>query len=492
MDIEGSEAFMCRISRALTSASDRPLTFILGSGMSNGSVPDVAQAGLVAAKRANVHFAGGVDDRDPRSRYHESLRALASYVGAPALKGFVQELTLAAYTPANATTAAALAKRSAFNPLMPETCELLERDRSGWNIPRGLAALGILAAQHVERIRGPILTTAFDPLIEIAVRNAGTSAITDLLPSDGGFAGTAARGADDPLRIVHVHGYWNGIRYSLHTAAGMSHHRPQLANSLHALFRDNIVVVLGYQAWQDAFSEALRQVVATGVIDALMWCVLDAPTEPFVAGTMLDLLQYAGEGVQVYQGIDANVVLPLIVDSDRSQPVERAAEVSKTDMSAPSERRAPDRQGVPEKSFGAAAAPFVFLCHSSADKPAVRRLARRLRRDGVRAWLDELEIDPGQDWDHAIRNAVSQAAVVVVCLSHGSVGKSGYVQKEIRYALDVADEQPDGTIFVIPARLEECEVPDRLRRWQWVDLYRRNGYGRLLASLRPAGERRNL
>jgi len=30
-------------------------------------------------------------------------------------------------------------------------------------------------------------------------------------------------------------------------------------------------------------------------------------------------------------------------------------------------------------------------------------------------------------------------------------------------ALDVADEKPDGTIYVIPALLEECSVPDRLK-----------------------------
>ena len=31
----------------------------------------------------------------------------------------------------------------------------------------------------------------------------------------------------------------------------------------------------------------------------------------------------------------------------------------------------------------------VFLSYSSKDKPAVRRLAERLKGDGLRVWLDE-------------------------------------------------------------------------------------------------------
>ncbi len=126
---------------------------------------------------------------------------------------------------------------------------------------------------------------------------------------------------------------------------------------------------------------------------------------------------------------------------------------------------------------------LVFLCHSSRDKPSVRRLERRLKADGIQTWLDESNLLPGQDWDHEIRAAVRRAAAVVVCLSRGAVTQSGYLQKEIRFVLDVADEQPPGTIFVIPARLEECEVPERLRLWHWVDLFRRGGYNRLRAAL---------
>jgi hypothetical protein len=128
----------------------------------------------------------------------------------------------------------------------------------------------------------------------------------------------------------------------------------------------------------------------------------------------------------------------------------------------------------------------VFLCHASHDKESVRQLYDSLKHLPIDLWLDELRLLPGADWEREIRHALRAAHIVLVCLSTAAVTREGFVQKEIRIALDIADEKPDGSIFVIPARFSECDVPDRLRRWQWVDLYHSHGIPRLVAAL---GER---
>lgn len=125
----------------------------------------------------------------------------------------------------------------------------------------------------------------------------------------------------------------------------------------------------------------------------------------------------------------------------------------------------------------------VFLCHASDDKPAVRELYQRLRHEGMAPWLDEEDLLPGQNWGEEIPKAVRASNIVIVCLSHNAITKTGYVQKEIRYALDVADEQPQGATFVIPLRLEQCQVPERLAHWHWVDLFEGHGYERLVRAL---------
>jgi len=128
---------------------------------------------------------------------------------------------------------------------------------------------------------------------------------------------------------------------------------------------------------------------------------------------------------------------------------------------------------------------LVFLCHSSGDKEGVRRLYHRLRADGVSCWFDEEDLLPGQDWESEIGKAIRRSRFVLACLSNSSISKRGFVQKELRLALDVADEQPDGSTFLIPVRLEECEIPDRLKRWQAADLFKPMTYERLRRALLP-------
>jgi WD40 repeat protein len=125
----------------------------------------------------------------------------------------------------------------------------------------------------------------------------------------------------------------------------------------------------------------------------------------------------------------------------------------------------------------------VFLCHASADKASVRAFYKRLVGDGVDAWLDQEKLLPGENWREEIPKAVRASDIVIVCLSKNSINRDGYVQREIRIALDSAEEKPDGTIFIIPARLEDCEVPDRLRTYQWVDLFIKDGYNKLKQAL---------
>jgi hypothetical protein len=125
----------------------------------------------------------------------------------------------------------------------------------------------------------------------------------------------------------------------------------------------------------------------------------------------------------------------------------------------------------------------LFLCHSYHDKSSVRKLYKRFQSDGFDPWLDEEKLLPGQDWQLEISNAVRSSDAVLVFLSQNSMTKSGYVQKEIKIALDLADEQPEGRIFLIPIRLEECATPDRLTQFQWVNLFDDIGYERLLKSL---------
>ena len=125
----------------------------------------------------------------------------------------------------------------------------------------------------------------------------------------------------------------------------------------------------------------------------------------------------------------------------------------------------------------------VFLCHSHQDKPIVRQLYRQLIHEGVEPWLDDVNLFGGQKWEAEILQALRTVDVVIVCLSHNSVSQTGYIQQEIKYVLDLADKQEQDSIFIIPVRLEECPVPERLQPLHWVNLFESNGFERLMSSL---------
>ncbi len=124
----------------------------------------------------------------------------------------------------------------------------------------------------------------------------------------------------------------------------------------------------------------------------------------------------------------------------------------------------------------------VFLCHAHEDREAVHELYFRLKREGVDAWLDKEKLLPGQDWKREIEKAVYDADVVVVCQSK-QFNLEGFRQKEVRWALDKAKEKPEGDIFVIPARLEDCDSLESLGHWHWVDLFENGGYEQLINAL---------
>ena len=102
----------------------------------------------------------------------------------------------------------------------------------------------------------------------------------------------------------------------------------------------------------------------------------------------------------------------------------------------------------------------VFLSHNQADKPRVRRLAKRLRAAGLRVWFDEWVIQPGDDIYLAIERGLEASRTLVLCLSPAALG-SDWVGLE-RSTVLFRDPANAGRRF-IPLLLADCKLPDTLR-----------------------------
>lgn len=132
----------------------------------------------------------------------------------------------------------------------------------------------------------------------------------------------------------------------------------------------------------------------------------------------------------------------------------------------------------------------IFLIHAHDDRKAVHKLYTRLVRDGVDAWMDVENLQPGQDWQNEIRKAILQCDVILVCLTRAFNVQHGYRHEELKLALEKAKWISDDEVFIIPVRLENCDMPESLRHLHRVDLFKASGYKKLIHALREHGDSR--
>lgn len=126
---------------------------------------------------------------------------------------------------------------------------------------------------------------------------------------------------------------------------------------------------------------------------------------------------------------------------------------------------------------------LVFISYAKENTQEAQLIYRRIRKDGYNPWLDEHNLLPGYDWDKEIKKAIQNAKIFLLLLSKSTITKRGYIQKEIKTALDYAEMLPEGSIYIVPVKIEECEVPELLSKWQWIDIHKYGGYKKIIETI---------
>lgn len=104
--------------------------------------------------------------------------------------------------------------------------------------------------------------------------------------------------------------------------------------------------------------------------------------------------------------------------------------------------------------------PSIFLCHSSKNKPFVRKLVDRLNNDGIDTWFDEIEIKIGEEIHTKINEGLRKSDFFAIVLSNESV-KSKWVENELNSA-SAFEKYANRGVFVLPILIEQCDVPPLL------------------------------
>jgi hypothetical protein len=109
----------------------------------------------------------------------------------------------------------------------------------------------------------------------------------------------------------------------------------------------------------------------------------------------------------------------------------------------------------------------VFLSYNSADHGVVEDFARKLRHEGLEAFLDHWGLAPGIRWRSKLEENLTSCKAVAIFVGPSEMGS--WQQREVDVALDLQSRNPN--LPVIPVLLPGCEPPlGFLRQLTWVDL----------------------
>jgi acyl carrier protein len=100
----------------------------------------------------------------------------------------------------------------------------------------------------------------------------------------------------------------------------------------------------------------------------------------------------------------------------------------------------------------------IFISHGREDTEAAKKIYLELKAAGFSPWLDTESLVGGQKWKAIIRKEIRESRYFLALLSHRSVSRKGFINRELTEALEVLKEYPESEIFLIPVRLDDCQT----------------------------------
>ena len=229
-----------RLTYAILGEQDRKLCFLVGSGVSIPVAPSTAA--MCDHMYSELDMKTARPDHQTGSEYRQLAEAMKRRRGVHGLPRLLRRIL----DP----------DRSAERPTPIES--------DAWELPkqqRGLAQLISLLPAHR---RGPVFTTNFDPLTEVALHREGVHAQAVIA---SGASTVNLDALVETVPVVHLHGFWT-VGPSLNTDAELLTARPGVEDEVLRSVQDCLVVILGYGGWDDAFTRTVEKNLRSGRFSA--------------------------------------------------------------------------------------------------------------------------------------------------------------------------------------------------------------------------------
>lgn len=125
----------------------------------------------------------------------------------------------------------------------------------------------------------------------------------------------------------------------------------------------------------------------------------------------------------------------------------------------------------------------IFISYAREDRDAALEIYQVLKEHSFRPWMDVKELLAGQDWELEIDRTIRNCNIFIACLSKNAVVKRGFIQSELKKALKVLETVSEGQVFLIPVRLDSCDVPSKLSHLHWIDYFTEDGPTELVRAI---------
>lgn len=97
----------------------------------------------------------------------------------------------------------------------------------------------------------------------------------------------------------------------------------------------------------------------------------------------------------------------------------------------------------------------IFISYASPDQDRVLPVYEYLIKNGFpNTWIDCKKLLPGQPWELEIQRNLRKSEIIIIFLSHTSVNKRGFVQKELKTTLRYLEEKLFDDIYIVPIKLD--------------------------------------
>src|SRR3954468_15706721 len=237
------------------------VTLILGAGMTMPAVPGLEEL----VELADRYAAGLGDDGELTQALRQAREALDPHAlpidvylayrrvftarRSPGEFDVVaQQAVLAGYR-APDLNSSPLATHGIWQRVDLRLGERVENSLDWWELPPGVRAVGRLLAGRPDEFGNSILTTNFDPLFEVAVRQTGRQAVSVPVAPDG--RPDRRPEGEGAVQVFHLHGFWRPVSEEvrsplLHDPAPDATAPESTSRALADLITGDVVLVVGY------------------------------------------------------------------------------------------------------------------------------------------------------------------------------------------------------------------------------------------------------